>query len=77
MLKELCMPFEVVTLEDRNALPKALPANTKLPLLVDEEKVFEGPSEIIDHLNDLEKFKSEWYKFQSDVCYCDENGNAE
>lgn len=23
----------------------------------------------------LEEFKEQWYKFQSDACYCDEEGN--
>ncbi len=77
MLRELCMPFDVVTIEGGQALPKSVPVNAKPPLLIDEEKVFEGPTEIIEHLEELEKFKSEWYKFQSDVCYCDENGKVE
>jgi hypothetical protein len=77
MLRELCMPFEVVVSEGRDTLPQMLPANAKLPLLTDEGEIFEGPENIINHLNYLQKFKEQWYKYQSDVCYCDENGNVE
>ena len=77
MLRELCMPFKVVEIEDRDALPKNLPADTCLPLMIDEQFIVEGTADIINHLEELEKFKNQWYKYQSDVCYCDENGNSE
>lgn len=67
MLRELCMAFKVMIIEGRDALPKILPADAQLPLLIDE-KLFQWPADIINYLNDLEKFKNEWYKFQSDVC---------
>ena len=77
MLTDLCMPFDVSVIENRDVPVNELPDGTKLPVLKDEEKVFEGPENIIDHLNDLQTFREQWYKYQSDVCYCDENGNVE
>jgi len=77
MLTELCMPFKVMALEDRDELPKTLPADASLPLLIDEQKILQGPTEIINHLEELGRLKEQWYKFQSDVCYCDEEGNVE
>jgi hypothetical protein len=43
------------------------------PLLIDEGKIIQGSKNIINHLNELEEFKNQWYKFQSDVCYCEES----
>ena len=77
MLRELCMPFKVMIIEGRDAFPKILSAGAQLPLLIDEEKIFEWPADVINHLIELEKFKNEWYKFQSDVCYCDDDRNVE
>ena len=74
---KLCMPFDVAVIENRDVPANEFPVNAQLPLLKDEEKVFEGTENIIDHLTDLGKFQEQWYKYQSDVCYCDENGNAE
>jgi hypothetical protein len=32
---------------------------------------------ILARLDELEAFEAPWYKFQSDVCCCDEEDNAE
>lgn len=71
------MAFKVIIVDNMDRVPKMVPADAHLPLLIDEEAVFEGPAEIVKHLNDLEEFKNQWYKFQSDVCYCDDDGNVE
>ena len=42
------------------------------PVLVDEQRIFEGVRSILDHLTELSDFESQWYKYQSDVCYCDQ-----
>ena len=49
----------------------------KAPVLEDNGERIEGHDKIIAHLRKLEEFKKEWDKFQSDACYCDEEGNAE
>jgi hypothetical protein len=39
--------------------------------------MIQGSDAIIKHLEELEKFKELWDKFQSYACYCDEEGNVE
>jgi hypothetical protein len=39
---------------------------------VDEKKVVQGSDPIADRLEEIEKFKELWDKFQSDACSCDE-----
>ena len=76
-LKELCMAHEVVIVKEKKDIPPFVPSDTKLPFLTDEERLIQGSNNIIDHLSELEEFKSKWYKFQSDACYCDDAGNIE
>ncbi|MCM8797375.1 MAG: hypothetical protein NC923_05835 [Candidatus Omnitrophica bacterium] len=45
------------------------------PVLIDEKIVIEGKDKIVSYLEKFEEFMQEWYKFQSDACYCDEEGN--
>jgi len=52
-----------------------IPPGTKPPVLVDEKEVIQGRENILRHMEELEDFKEQWYKFQSDACYCDEEGN--
>jgi len=49
-----------------------IPSVTKLPALVDEEKVVQGSDPIVARLEEIEKFKELWDKFQNDACSCDE-----
>lgn len=49
----------------------------RAPLLRDGEKFYQGKAAILSHLEELEKFKQTWDKFQSDACYCDDQGNTE
>jgi hypothetical protein len=49
----------------------------RIPLLVTRAQYIEGEKNILEYLEDLRKFKAEWDKFQSDSCYCDEDGNIE
>jgi hypothetical protein len=44
-------------------------------VLRDGDEVFEGSKAVADHLEEMKEFKRQWYKFQSDACYCDEEGN--
>jgi len=39
---------------------------------VDEEKVVQGSDPIVARLEEIEKFKELWDKFQNDACSCDE-----
>ncbi len=76
-LTEMSLAFEVKA---------SLPASQPLPsgslpedfvLLDDNGEIVSGYEAILKHLEGLEAFKREWDKFQSDSCYCDEEGNIE
>ncbi len=68
-IEELAVPYKAVI----EPAEKELPAGTKLPVVVDEGRVVEGMRAIIAYLEELEGFIKIWYKYQSDVCYCDED----
>ena len=70
-LNDLVMACRYVNLDSRNGLPPEL-AGRRLPLLVDGDKIIEGSRPILAHLEKLADFKKQWYKYQSDVCYCDD-----
>ncbi|OHB80447.1 MAG: hypothetical protein A2Z25_08855 [Planctomycetes bacterium RBG_16_55_9] len=76
-LEELCMAHETVVLESPNDLPPELADAGCPPILVDGRDVIQGSKEIIAHLEELEQFKELWYKFQSDACYCNEQGDID
>jgi len=59
--------------DDREA---ELPAGTHPPVLVDEGTVYQGREAIDAHLHELAAFKAEWDKFQTDACYCDDEGEV-
>ena len=75
-LEDLVVAHRVIDVESREDLPEEL-RDGRLPILLDGEEVFQGSPAIIKHLEELEDFKAIWYKFQSDACYCDEEGNVE
>ena len=70
-LREMVISCEVVAAEPR---PRSddLPAEAKAPVLVDGEKVIEGEKSIFEYLDTLKEFSRQWYKYQSDACYCDD-----
>lgn len=70
-LEELAVAHEVEEVDGSEEVPEKL-GEGELPVLVDEGEVFEGPGAVSDHLQQVEEFKQQWYKFQSDACYCDE-----
>jgi len=79
-LKELTLAHRVVDVEEgegARGIPENLGEPRRTPVLVDEGEVFRGSRAILDHLEGLKGFRALWYKFQSDACYCDEEGNIE
>jgi glutathione S-transferase len=75
VLEELAIAYKAVKVEDND--DQRLPEGKNLPVLVDEGKVIQGSDAIIEHLEELEEFQRLWGKYQSDACYCDEEGNVE
>jgi len=71
-LNDLAIAYDCVAVEDGNELPGEL-VGQKLPILIDEGKTIRGSSNIIDHLADLANLKKQWYKYQSDACYCEDD----
>jgi hypothetical protein len=48
------------------------------PVLIDgDRRVIEGDEPILKHLEELEAVKALWDKYQTDACYCDEDGRVE
>lgn len=76
-LDELCLAHDVVLVTKTSENQGSLPAGTHLPALVDDGRIYQGRSEIHAHLEELEAFRELWYKYGSDACYCDEEGNVE
>jgi len=77
VLQDLVLAHRVVAVTSSHELSGVLPEGTRLPVLVDGEEMIQGSDAIIKHLEELEKFKELWDKFQSYACYCDEEGNVE
>jgi hypothetical protein len=75
-LEELCLAHKVISLNGDDDV-SGLPQGTHPPVLVDGDEVIQGREAIVAHLAWLEGFKAVWEKFQTDACYCDEEGNVE
>ena len=75
-LEGLRFGHKVHEVESTDDIERELPDGSRLPILIDEGKVYSGRENIVRHLEEVEAFKAEWYKFQSDACYCDDEGNV-
>ena len=53
------------------------PVQSAQPVLWDDEIKYEGKTAILQFLEEMAQFKAEWDKFQSDTCYCDDEGEIE
>jgi glutathione S-transferase len=76
LLGELRTSHRVVAIDDPGQLPASLPRGTRLPALRDGGALVEGSRAILEHLDGTGAFEELWYKFQSDACYCDDEGKA-
>jgi hypothetical protein len=68
-MKELCIAYKTVVKPDE----KELPSGTKLPVVVDEGRIAAGSKAVVAYLEEMSGYAELWRKFQSDVCYCDED----
>jgi len=73
-LEDLAIAHEVIEVDSVDEVPEHLEQDS-LPVLRDGDEVFQGSKAVADHLEEMKDFKEQWYKFQSDACYCDEEGN--
>lgn len=70
VLEDLVVDHRVVTVRRPADRPDDLPA------LRDDDQLIHGRDAVLAHLEELERFRELWYKFQSDACYCDEEGDV-
>ncbi len=70
------LAHKVVRFASRAEARAALPEGAAPPALADDGQLYCGVTEIARHLERLRQFKAEWDKFQSDACYCDDEGNV-
>ncbi len=47
------------------------------PVVWDDQRTYVGKNAILGFLEEMAQFKQEWDKFQSDTCYCDDEGEIE
>lgn len=76
-LEEMSYAHEVILVKSRDETEEDVLKHKKLPLLIDDDKVCEGTEAIVQHLEELKGFKALWDKFQSDACYCGDEGEIE
>jgi hypothetical protein len=46
------------------------------PVLEDDYSHARGRDEIVREIDRLEEYRQEWYRFETDSCYIDENGEV-
>ncbi len=69
-LDATAMAYETIVLPPQ-ACHEELPEGTEPPVLIDDEKVIQGSNDIFAYVDELKRLKTDWLKYQSDVCYCD------
>ncbi len=74
--KEMVLACEVTYPEEETPHEQSFPCDA-LPCLRDDDRIVCGKEDVLNYLERLGGFLEEWQKFQSDTCYCDENGNIE
>jgi len=72
-LDALLISHDVIVVDGAPPARAGVPQDVHAPALIDEGRVYEGDAAILQRLDELEAFKEEWYKYQSDACYCDED----
>ena len=76
-LENLAIAHKVVPVPTEAGRVEQMPQGKRAPLLVDGDEMFEGHEAINRHFDELEEFVALWRKFQTDACYCDDEGNPE
>ena len=72
-LQDMTLAHKTIEVTQKSDIPEDLGPDAKTSLLVDEGQKFQGAKAIIDHLDELGKFKKLWEKYQSDACYCEDD----
>lgn len=69
-LDEVAVTYQTVLVPDHDVSDR-LPEGTQVPVLVDDDKVIEGSTNIYAYIEDLWRLRADWLKYQSDTCYID------
>jgi len=71
-LGDLAMAHDVVVVASEGRSDR-LPQGTEPPVLVDDDEVVQGSGNIFAYIEGLRELQRVWLKYQSDVCYMDED----
>ncbi len=74
-LDSLKTVHKIITVESKD--DEKLPEDKKAPLIVYESETYQGIKEIYDFLEKQKEYEKQWYKFQSDACYYDDEGEIQ
>jgi len=77
MIANLSLAHRTVLLDDGDRKPEALAEDVSLPAMEDEHAIYSGHQRIVDHIDDLSRYKGQWYKYQSDTCYVEDDEPSE
>jgi glutaredoxin len=72
-LRELVVAHQVVDVAKER--PAEI-AGKELPVIVDGDEWVSGEAALTDYLSELTRLMEQWRKFQSDVCYIDDDGKT-
>ncbi|OGB69041.1 MAG: hypothetical protein A2Y94_11430 [Caldithrix sp. RBG_13_44_9] len=75
ILQEMVITHQIILLSDQQNSISENSNWQELPALEDSGTIIQGQQNILNYLEQLQSFKKEWDKFQSDSCYCDAEGN--
>jgi hypothetical protein len=73
MISDLSLAHRTLFIEEGGQPPGDLANDVSLPAMEDEHEIFSGHGQIMEHINDLSKYSKRWYKYQSDVCYVEDD----
>ena len=72
-LRDLVVAHQVITVKPGEPSPVN---GAPLPAIVDGDQVISGQEALATYLNELSELTERWRRYQSDVCYLDDDGNV-
>ncbi len=75
-LEDMVAAHQVEAVGSPEELPKFIGSMEDLPAMKDGSRIVTGRKKILKHLEEFELLKLEWDKFQSDACYCGDDGEV-
>ena len=76
-LIEMVVPHKVIDISGQKDALLEIRNWGLFPVLDDDGKLVKGEEQILLSLEDFKILKEEWDKYQSDLCYCDDEGKIE